>query len=158
MAALLEALSEELESLSPQQQDLATYGVLGDQPRTVQVTPVPRGSEPPGEARPTHKIPAPATGAAPSVPAFRVNLGSSVNLAALLLVLVIRLIILTVLFSVIGWLAYHEHFVGTTQEMAGIFLWAFTTDLTIEGITQLASKRSQPPPAPAGGTAPTGGS
>ncbi|MGI8803145.1 MAG: hypothetical protein ACR2KV_13405 [Solirubrobacteraceae bacterium] len=128
------------------------YAELGDhQPDGAEAAAVvlDRGSPPPVSPRRHRQPPAPATGAAPHIPDIRVAVGSSLNLVGLIVANGVRIVLLTAIFSSIGWLAYHEHFMGTTQEMLGIFLWAFTTDLTIEGVTRMASQRATGPPGAA---------
>lgn len=121
---------------------------LGDAVAPAAAPALDRGDAPTTPAEPAYQPPPPAAGGAPDVPDVVVNVGDGMTLVALIVTVIIRTVLLTGIFSIVGWLAYHQRFTGTTEEMLGIFLWAFTTDLTIEGVSAMAQQRGTPPPAP----------
>jgi hypothetical protein len=80
-----------------------------------------------------------------AVPRGPGGLATGVALLALAAVHVFRTLILAAIRAAIGWLAFEDGFVGTTKDLLGIFFWAFATDLTVAGVTTLATQRAAVP-------------
>ena len=56
--------------------------------------------------------------------------------------------ILSIIFIALAYGVYAEHWVGTFQEMLGIFAWAFGLDLTADSLAPLLKKVGAPQSAP----------